>query len=336
MSFDPDRRRLVGALAAGAVGAALGPSARAAEARPGDSAPSGSGGRRSLVVRARREGIVSPDGTPNSAKLDDALGGAVARSASTASAAAAFAQLFRPDDVVGIKLNTLAGKGLSPRPELVSRLVRWLEDAGVAGRRILVWDRSDREMTRAGFALSRDPGRVRYLGVNDAWEWKPREWGPGASCFARILTEEVTALINVGVLKDHDLAGVSAGMKNWYGAIHNPNKHHDNGCHPFVAHLAAFPLIRDRLKLTVIDGLTAQCHGGPARSAKWSWPWGGVLVSRDPVALDAVAWRLIEERRKEVGLPTLAQEGREPKWIATAAGLGLGTAEPAGIRLEDA
>ena len=42
-----------------------------------------------------------------------------------------------------------------------------------------------------------------------------------------------------GVVKDHDLAGVSAGLKNWYGVIHNPNKYHDSCCDPYVADVVA-------------------------------------------------------------------------------------------------
>jgi uncharacterized Fe-S center protein len=48
------------------------------------------------------------------------------------------------------------------------------------------------------------------------------------------------------------------------------------------------------------------------------------MVSTDPVALDTVAWRTIEEKRQQLGLKTLAAEQREPKWIASASKLGLG------------
>jgi uncharacterized protein (DUF362 family) len=86
----------------------------------------------------------------------------------------------------------------------------------------------------------------------------------------------------------------------------------------------------------VVDGLVAQCHGGPAHSPRWAWPWGGLLVSRDPVALDRVVQEVVEERRRELGLPSLAAEGREPRWLATAARLGLGEAARDRITVEDA
>jgi len=60
-----------------------------------------------------------------------------------------------------------------------------------------------------------------------------------------------------------------------------------------------------------------------------------VLVSTDPVALDAVAWQEIETRRREVGLKSLTEEQRAPKWIASAARLGLGEDNLARIDVRD-
>jgi uncharacterized protein (DUF362 family) len=332
---DCGRRTAIKTVAAGMVGlagAAWGNGGR------GLLAGSGSPEKRSPAARvavARRKGLLGPKGTPDAGKLQDALGGAVARAAGEEGPVEAMRALFKPGDVVGIKVNCLAGRGLSPHPALVARLTRWLQEAGVAPRNIVIWERSDRELKAAGFSVARKGAGVRCFGTNGEYDWTPREWGAGGSCFARILTEDLTALINVGVLKDHDLAGVSVGLKNWYGVVHNPNKFHDNGCDPYVAELAAYPLIRKRLKLTVVDGSVAQCHGGPARSPRWTWPWEGILASTDPVAIDAVGWSLIEDRRKEKKLASLAEQNREPKWLSTASGLGLGESDPERIGVEE-
>jgi uncharacterized Fe-S center protein len=48
------------------------------------------------------------------------------------------------------------------------------------------------------------------------------------------------------------------------------------------------------------------------------------MVSTDPVALDSVAWKMIEDQRQKLGLKSLTAEEREPKWIASAAKAGLG------------
>jgi uncharacterized protein (DUF362 family) len=332
MAVDEGRRRFLKSLTvipvAGGL-AALGLRA----AFPGPPPSKASAPSRPVVASFRKEGLLDAKGGMDPAKLEEILGPALSRATGEETAAGAMRSLFRPADVVGIKVNCIAGRGLSPDPVLVKRLCEYLQEAGVPARNIVIWDRTDRELASAGFTVARSGSSVRCMGTENDYERTPREWGPGGSCFAGILVSDLTALINVGVLKDHDLAGVSIGLKNWYGAIHNPNKHHADGCAPYIPHLAATPLIHDKLRLTVIDASTIQIHGGPARNPKWGRKWNGVLASVDPVAVDAVGWGLIESHRKEAGLRTLAQEKREPVWIAGAGRLGLGQADPSKIEV---
>jgi uncharacterized protein (DUF362 family) len=131
----------------------------------------------------------------------------------------------------------------------------------------------------------------------------------------------------VPVLKDHNLAGVSLGMKNFYGAIHNPNKYHDHNCDPYIVDVVSHRYIRDKWCLTVCDATRAQVHAGPGRHPSFAWPFGGLIVSTDVVAADAVAADLLEGERKARGLKTLADKGRPTKHIATAAARGLGVAD---------
>ncbi|MCP4218818.1 MAG: DUF362 domain-containing protein [bacterium] len=149
--------------------------------------------------------------------------------------------------------------------------------------------------------------------------------GSVGTCFSRI-AERVDTLISVPVLKDHDIAGVSIGMKNFYGAIHNPNKFHGNCCDPYVAEICNHRFIKDKLRLTVCDATRAQYNNGPAFFQRYAWEYGGLLVSRDPVALDYVGWQMIEEKRKKEGLKSLKNCKREPTYIKTAEKLGLGHA----------
>ena len=120
------------------------------------------------------------------------------------------------------------------------------------------------------------------------------------------------------------LAGVGCGMKNLYGAIHNPNRYHENNCDPWVADVSAHPFVRGKLRLVLCDALTAQFHGGPARSAAHQWRPGTVLAATDPVALDRVAQEIIDARRAAAGLRSLAEASRPPRWLATAHERGLG------------
>ena len=81
------------------------------------------------------------------------------------------------------------------------------------------------------------------------------------------------------------------------------------------------------------DGITAQYEGGPSYMPQWTWPFNGLLVSSDPVALDTVGWRIIERKRAEQGMRPLREDKREPAYIATAADAQhrIGTNDPARI-----
>ncbi len=241
-------------------------------------------------------------------------------------------RLFSRSDTVGIKVNCLAGRQLSPRVELVEALVDQLAQAGLSRSRIVVFERSSRELERAGFEVRRAGGPYLCYGTDNAWDGEPSVSGAIGSCFAREVSTTCSALISFGVVKDHDLAGVSAGMKNWYGVIHNPNKYHDNNCDPYVADVMRHPFLADKLRLTVLDGVQAQCRGGPAFYAPGLFPLGKVAASVDPVAADLWAWQVIDEERVRRGLPTLQEDDRAPTFIATAARYGLGVGDPADLR----
>jgi len=87
------------------------------------------------------------------------------------------------------------------------------------------------------------------------------------------------------------------------------------------------PRLRKKRQLIVCDALLAQYAHGPAYNPKYTWKENSLIVSTDQVALDTVGAQIIEGKRKEKGLPPLAEEGIEPKYIAIAAdsehGLGI-------------
>jgi uncharacterized protein (DUF362 family) len=266
-------------------------------------------------------------------RAERSIAGALAASVGAGSGVEAAASIFKPSDTVGIKVNCLAGRSLSPRVELVEALVDLVAGAGIDRRRIIVFERSSRELERAGFTIRRQGPPYRCIGTDNDYERLPSSSGAIGSCFARIVSTECTALVSFGVVKDHDLSGVSAGMKNWYGVIHNPNKYHDNGCDPYIADVARHPFIRDKLRLTVLDGVVAQCHGGPAYRPGATFELGQVAASTDPVAADLWAWQVIEAERRRRGMPTLEEAGRPVRFLATAARHGLGVDDPDRLRL---
>jgi len=246
----------------------------------------------------------------------------------------AWRKLVRPGEIVGLKVNTLGGRGISTNPQLVEAICERLQEAGIGASDIVVWDRSSDELEHAGFHVSMGGNRVQCFGTDRVdYEQEPVIYGSVGSRVSKILTQRSNVLINVPVLKDHDGAGVTIALKNMYGIIHNPNKYHPNGCDPFVADLNMLPEIRTRMRLTICDATTAMYEGGPAYKPEHSWQANALIVSEDPVALDSIGWQIIERKRAEHGLKTLEADGRAPRYIATAADVQhrVGTNDPARI-----
>jgi len=247
----------------------------------------------------------------------------------------AWKRLFRPEDVVSIKVNTLAGKAMSPSYALVREIIKGLNLAGVSDKRIIVWDRSSRELSGAGYPVNTKGSGVRIFGTDalkQGYDAAISYAQTVGSCFARILSQYCTAVVNVGVLKDHDLAGISVLLKNFYGAIHNPNKYHDNNCSPYVAHVNGHEYIRKKLRLNIVDAPMAQYHGGPAYHGSYTWTFGGIILSVDTVAADRIALDIINKKRKEAGKKSLLDEKRYPAYIDVAARMGLGEGNLGSIR----
>jgi uncharacterized protein (DUF362 family) len=232
----------------------------------------------------------------------------------------AWKNLVRPGESVSLKVNSLGGRAVSSSLPLVQAICERLQQAGIKAPDIVVWDRDTAELEHAGFPIAIGGNRVQCFGTDRVdYEQDLSAWGSVGSRLSRILTRRTNVLINVPVLKDHDGAGVTIGMKNLYGAIHNPNKYHPNGCNPYIADLNMLPEIRTRMRLTICDATTVIYEGGPAFKPEHSWHMNGLLLSADPVALDYTGWQIVERKRAETGLTTLEADRRAPHYIATAA-----------------
>ncbi|MCK5558077.1 MAG: DUF362 domain-containing protein [Candidatus Hydrogenedentes bacterium] len=243
----------------------------------------------------------------------------------------AWKKLFGPRDVVGIKVNCLGGRMISSHPAIVEGIVQGLRKAGVSDDNIIVWDRFSRELKTAGFQVNVAGRGVKYLGTDArgyGYMLEPIVYRSIGSLFSSILTSKCNAIISVPVLKDHDLAGITLNLKNFFGAIQKPSLYHDNGCDPYIADLNAHPLIKDKMRLVVADALLGVYDGGPSYRPDGAWRYAGVLAATDPVAIDRVGANIVEAKRVEEGKPSLKDAGREPTHIHTAARLGLGRDEP--------
>jgi uncharacterized protein (DUF362 family) len=290
----------------------------------------------SRVVVVRSKGSVSAGGEFDKAKILLMLERGLCLLAGTGSRRDAWRTLFTERDRVGIKVNTIGGRRISTRPEMAFSLAESLSEIGISRKNIAVWDRTNRELREAGYRLNLDSSDYQVMGTDT--DGLGYEAGITAhlnigSRFSSIQSRFVTASVSLAILKDHGLAGVTAGMKNYFGAIHNPNKYHDANCNPYVAEVFDVPLVKAKHRLTILDAVLVQFHRGPSFHPQWAEPFGGLIFSVDPVAADAFGWRVLEKLRAQKGLPSLMEENREPGYLRTAEAMGLGTADPEKIRI---
>jgi uncharacterized protein (DUF362 family) len=247
--------------------------------------------------------------------------------------------VVRPDEVVGLKVNCLSGRGNSTSPELVAAVCERLQQAGVPAKNIVIWDRLNADLEKGGYDIVYEGPGVRCFG-NDVlgFEQELSTFGAVGSLVCQTITRLCDCVINMPVVKDHSIAGITVSLKNMFGAIHNPNKYHLNVGDPYVADVYMLPEIRNKIRLAVCDATTIQYEGGPSYLPYWAWAFDGLIVGEDPVALDYTGWQLIEQKRAKEDMKPLRELGRPPSYLATASDdrHRLGTSDPDRIELVEA
>jgi uncharacterized protein (DUF362 family) len=227
---------------------------------------------------------------------------------------------------------------MATNKELVLPFVEAMIAAGVAPTSITLLDQYPGFFQATRIKPKDVPAGVviSWHSNNDAtMDWRDIPGG-GRAKFVRVLTE-ATALVNFSLVKDHSIQGFTGAMKNMtHGCNVNPQDFHQRHGSPQIAMLAAQDVLRSRLRLCILDGFKLMAHGGPLwKQPQYVVPHESVYVSTDPVAVDAVGWAEVEKARAGFGLKSLKDEDREPAYIAAAADLGVGIADPKKITLRD-
>lgn len=232
-----------------------------------------------------------------------------------------------PNKVIGLKVNGLGGKGIATHPALTQAICERLQQAGIKPANIVIWEQRTRFLEACGFEHSDHPGSMRTLSSEIfGHEQNAESFGSARVNLAKALTL-CDMVIGVPILKDHSMAGLTFAMKNMYGVVEKPSDLHGGGCNPAVADLNCIPAIRQKVRFTIGDALSSVYDGGPSFHPDRLWYPNALIVGEDRVAVDQIAWQMIEKKRAEAGLPTLESAGRPPRYIATAADAahGLGT-----------
>ncbi len=211
------------------------------------------------VVLIRNENALNGFKKPNEKIVEQMLNDAMTTLFGVDDPNLAWKQILKPTDIVGIKSNVW--RYLPTTSEVEGIIKKRILETGVLEENIGIDDRGVR----------RDP-----------------------------LFQKATALINVRPARTHDWSGIGGCIKNPIMFSPSPPKYHPDACAD-LATLWDHHNLRDRVKLNILLMLSPQFHStGPHSYAdKYVWPYKGILVSKDPVAVDAVGLRIIEAKRLE-------------------------------------
>jgi uncharacterized protein (DUF362 family) len=297
---------------------------------------------RSRVVQVVNPKVYDPRQQVVETTVQEMVDRAVMELTGKRSAQEAWSSLFSPSEKVGLKPNLLGGELCWTNPEVVAAVVAGLKSAGVKEENLYLWD-------LRSFDISPLYRRFRATKVNvkttTDWGFGDRayriESGPPARLVKPLL--KVDAVVNIPLVKDHGLAGVTCALKSILGSIDNPRDQHTNRkgektCDPMVAELSALPEVRKKMRLILTDALQIIVEGGPRGSLEHRRTLSSVFAATDPVAMDRVAWTIIDQQRKLSRMVPLMErklgpdgpKGR-PLHVLTAEKLGLGHADPAQI-----
>jgi len=286
---------------------------------------------RPKVVVARDAQLHGADGQLDDKRVLALLDRAIATYTGRDKPVEAWKHIVPMDKVIGLKTNGLGGKGICTHRALVMAICERLQQAGVKPGNIIVWDRNARDLQVCGLTINTDPSRIRVFGSDvSGFEEKAEVWGMAHARLSKILTRECAMVIGLPILKDHSGAGITFAMKNMYGVLERPQDLHSGNCNPGVADLNCIPVVRDKVRFTIGDAMSAVYDGGPGFRPERLWNPNALIVGEDRVAVDQVAWQMIEKKRAEVGMKSLAAVNRPPSYIATAADGAhhLGTNDP--------
>lgn len=340
MKNSKSRRTFLKNLAAGAAGIAVANKINPSVAsQPTQVAPA-----KSKVVLIKNPDVIDAEGNADPKIIREMIDAGMKKLTEKDNIQEAWQEFFTEQDIVGVKLNALGLADLQDTP-YVSRfsgineaIISSLDEIGVKKEKVIFWDRSNEELISAGLAISKDEGKPQIKGIKTtprgegSYNQTSYPVGANSTRVCDILADECTALINVPVLKTHRNAGISGSLKNHYGTIDNPREFHANYCNnPGIAEVNMVKPIQEKQRLIICDALMGLYDGGPRWAREVMWTFGGIILGTDPVAVDSIMLKIINQKRKDMAL--------EPVETAThipiSEGAGLGNHSLAMISLEE-
>lgn len=277
----------------------------------------------------------------------------------------AWRKFVSPKDIIGLKVNPVAGKLLTTSHAVTKSVIKQLEESGIPRKNIVIWDRREMQLHETGYNSENYPG-IRITGTecmdekggfydnegrlysearidkehffyadlegtHDDYTLPYMVNGGKYSYFTKICTQEVTKIINIPILKNAG-ATTTLALKNLaYGSITNTARLHKIW-HESCAYVCAFPPVRDKVVLNIADGLIGCFDGGPSAKPQFICNYNMLIVGSDPVAVDRVGHDVIIAKRIEKGIQK-EDNPKSSRFIDLAQELNLGVGERDKINL---
>jgi uncharacterized protein (DUF362 family) len=253
------------------------------------------------------------------------------------------ARFISKDDVVAIKVNGIAGQKstytMATNFEVILPVVEAVLALGVPASKITVYEQFPDFLagTRVNVRKWQLPAGVVVGTHNNADHKMPdiKVYQGIKTKYARIFTD-ATAVINISMIKDHSISGYTGLMKNMtHGNVNNPHEHHANQASPQIAMLYNHPIVTSRVRLHITDAFKVMYDKGPLdKDPKTRIPHGALYVCTDPIAMDTMGVKVVNDERKQRNLPSLADAGRDPRYVQSGADFGLGIHDLNQIRMQ--
>ena len=106
-----------------------------------------------------------------------------------------------------------------------------------------------------------------------------------------------TALVCLPALKAHWLTGIGTVLKNYIMFSGHPSHYHDEDSDR-LGEIWLLPQVKGKTRLVLVDALRPLCDKGPQVDPRYLWDYKGLLAGTDPVAVEAVALKIIQAKRE--------------------------------------
>lgn len=227
---------------------------------------------------------------------------------------AALRELFSPRDIIGFKFDNAAEHLIGTNRAVCEELLRLFVNEGGFEPKQLVFIGARPAVKTVG-----EPAGRPVFG----WTGE-QDFGSGKDQFAAVL-KRITALVNVPVLRADPIAGISGCLKNvTYGFMRHPARFFANQCTPYIADIYDLPIIRKKIRFHLVNSLKIIIRRDVLDASDAVVEHQSLLLSRDPVAADAMGYDIIERLRVQAKLKPLLTGQDFPPQLPLSAKKGLG------------